>query len=312
MNWLTSILGGLIASLVAIIVWEKYRQPKLIVEIHPERPAIQTLPGGARRAFYHLFVKNIGKSPAYYCKIFMWFFDEQGIRQVIPDVISGKWDRGPEPIIYVPSPGHGINGQLAMIEARQSFLIPFAEVLDIHHNVPAEGFCPVIKYENETECYAFSAWSYLRGQAPGHKVPEWKISPGKYIIEVELVYSGKKSQKERFLLENNSTAADGIELKKKQENRFTILWNKYRSLPFIILAVIDLGLILYFVTKFAQIKLLEKAAFVTQGIAGTIALAIPFLETTKPWVKIALTTAIELFIAGLFFQVINLIQKPHF
>lgn len=213
---IASLIGGLIASLIAIVIWEKYRQPKLIIELPEEGPSIQTIPSGIKRAFYHLLVKNIGKSPAYYCKIFMRFYDENGIHQVISEPINGKWDRGPEPIIYVPSPSVSINGQPAITEVRQSFLVPFAEVLDIHHNVAAEGFCPVIKYENEPECYAFSTWSYLRGQAPGHKAPEWKIGFGRTILEVELVFSGKKSQKQRFLLENQSTALDGIKISKLQ------------------------------------------------------------------------------------------------
>ena len=98
------------------------------------------------------------------------------------------------------------------MEVKQTFLIPYAEVLDIHNNITAEGFCPIIKYENESEFYAFSVWSYIRGQ--GHKVPEWKIGFGRTVLEIELIFSGKRSQKQRFLLENQSTAADGIKISK--------------------------------------------------------------------------------------------------
>ena len=215
-NLLSSFAGGIIASLIAVFIWEKYRQPKLTIELHKEGPAIQTLGDGTRRAFYKLWVKNIGKSPAYYCKVFMRFFDEQGTKLVITDVISGKWDRGPEPIIYIPVPIITSSGksEIRTVEAKQSFLIPSAEVLDIHHNVPAEAFCLLMKYEGEQEFYAFSALGYLIGQPPGHKVPEWKIGFGKNIIEIELIYSGKKSYKRRFLLENESTAVDGIKISK--------------------------------------------------------------------------------------------------
>ena len=214
MDWLLSILGGFIASLVSIIVWEKYKQPKLIIDIPEVDPQTQILPSGVRRSFYHLLVKNVGKSPAYNCKIFTRFFDETGTTQIIQEVITGKWDRGPEPVIYVPSPNNFINGQPAMIEARQSFLVPFAEVLDIHHNITAEGFCTVIKYDNEPQCYAFSAWSYLRGQAPGHRVPEWEIGPGRIRLEVELAFSGKRSQKQSFIIENLWTESDSIIISK--------------------------------------------------------------------------------------------------
>src|SRR3972149_5698250 len=102
-NWLPSFVGGLVASLIAILIWEKYKQPRLIIELHGHGPAVQPL-GGTRRAFYKLLVKNVGKSAAYYCKVFMRFFDEHGSQQIIGEVISGKWDHGPEPVIYIPVP----------------------------------------------------------------------------------------------------------------------------------------------------------------------------------------------------------------
>jgi hypothetical protein len=313
MNWLLSILGGLLASLIAITVWEKFKQPHLIIEIPTgNNPSIQTLPDGkTRRAFYHLLVRNTGRSPAYYCKIFLRFFDEKGEKLVIGDVVNGKWDRGPEPIIESPVPiqvhqDGSVTSQL--METRQGFLIPFAEVLDIHHNVPAEGFCPFIKYDNESECYAFSGWSYLKGQAPGHKVPEWKLDHGKYLLEVELVYAGKRSHKESFFVENETTRADGVKLQKTRGNGFVKRWTKSSPLAFIVLTAINVGVIVYFVTQFQQVALSEKAAFITQSIAGTMALMIPLFEASKIWVKIALTTAIELFIAGIFFQAINVIS----
>lgn len=222
MNWLLpllSIVGGLIASVIAIVVWDKFKRPSLIIEIPPgNEPNIQMLPDGkTKRAFYHLLVRNTGRSPAYYCKIFMRFFDEKGEELVIGDVVNGKWDRGPEPIVESPVPikvneDNSVESQL--METRQGFLVPFAEVLDIHNNVPGEGFCPLIKYDNEEECYAFSSWSYFKGEAPGHKVREYKLMQGKYLLEVELVFGGKGSHKERFLIENETTRADGIKLQK--------------------------------------------------------------------------------------------------
>jgi hypothetical protein len=118
-----------------------------------------------------------------------------------------------------------------LMETRQSFLVPFAEVLDIYNNVPGEGFCPLIKYDNEAECYAFSSRSYLKGQAPGHKVPEWKLNQGKYLLEVELVFAGKRSHKERFLIENETTKADGIKLQKIKGSGSVRQWSKKLDEP---------------------------------------------------------------------------------
>jgi len=194
-----------------------------------------------------------------------------------------------------------------LMETRQSFLIPFGEVLDIYHSVPGEGFCPFIKYENEKECYAFSGWSYLRGQAPGHKVQEWKLPDGEYTMEVELVFGGKRSHKERFLVINKTTRLDGVKLQKIEENNIFKRWRKYSWLPFVVAATINVGLIMSLVMLFEEVTLIDKAAFITKNLAGTIALAIPFFETTKKWVKISVIIAIELFIAGMFFQAINII-----
>ena len=126
-------------------------------------------------------------------------------------------------------------------------------------------------------------------------------------MEVELVYAGKRPHKERFLVDNKTTKADGVKLQKTQEPGFTKQWRKYGPLVFIIVATINVGLVIYFVTQLGRVPLSERAAFVTQIIAGTIALAIPFFATAKMWVKIALVTAIELFIAGIFIKAINLV-----
>ena len=180
---LGSVIGGVLASLIAIFIWEWHRQPKLAIEI-PDKipgkePAIQQL-NQISRAFYHLRVINTGKTPAYNCRITIRF-KEVNTGQLFE--VNGKWDRGPQPLLYAPVPKRILpNGEIETVVAEfpHDFLVPFAEVIDIHPKMP-ESFCVVIKYENEEECYAFSSWSYLKGR--GHKVNEWKLNIGKYIIE---------------------------------------------------------------------------------------------------------------------------------
>ncbi|GAG63601.1 unnamed protein product, partial [marine sediment metagenome] len=101
-----------------------------------------------------------------------------------------------------------------MAETRQDFLIPFAEVLDIHPRMPPEPFGILVKYEGEEECYAFSAWGYILGQ--GHKVEDWKLGIGKHVVEVELIYSGKGIVKKKFLIVNQDTQANSVEIVKHQ------------------------------------------------------------------------------------------------
>ncbi|MCW7080169.1 MAG: hypothetical protein OCU16_03625 [Candidatus Methanospirare jalkutatii] len=216
---LGSVIGGVLASLIAIFIWERHRQPKLAIEI-PDKipgkePAIQQL-NQISRAFYHLRVVNRGKTPAYNCRITMRFKEVNTGKQLFE--VNGKWDRGPQPLLYALVPKRILpNGEIRTVrdEFPHDFLVPFAEVIDIHPKMP-ESFCVVIKYENEEECYGFSSWSYLKGR--GFRVNEWKLNIGEYIIEVELTYSGKKFL-DKFLLINPSRNIKDVEIRRYDANK---------------------------------------------------------------------------------------------
>ena len=209
-----SIVGGIVGSLIAILIWDQHRKPKLKIEI-PEKILGQEPSPQPKwsRAFYHLKVRNEGKSPAYSCRVIMRFFDVDCKTQLFSPV-NGKWDRGPEPLIYSPVPVELLpDGKLKIEtrETRQNFVIPFAEIIDVHPRMPSEDFCIVVKYENEKECWPFSSWSYILGE--GHRVKKWQLNSGRYVVEIELLYSGKGSVKRKFLLINEGTTRDSVEIK---------------------------------------------------------------------------------------------------
>lgn len=209
-----SIFGGILGSLIAIQIWDQHKKPKLKIEI-PEKILGQEPSPQPKwsRAFYHLKVRNEGKSPAYSCRVIMRFFDVDCKTQLFSPV-NGKWDRGPEPLIYSPVPVEVLpDGKLKIEtrETRQNFLRPFAEIIDVHPRMPSEDFCVVVKYENEKECWPFSSWSYILGQ--GHRVKKWQLNSGRYVVEIELLYSGKGSVKRKFLLINEGTTMDSVEIK---------------------------------------------------------------------------------------------------
>ena len=209
-----SIVGGILGSLIAILIWDQYKKPKLKIEI-PEKILGQEPSPQPKwsRAFYHLKVRNEGKSPAYSCRVIMRFFDVDCKTQLFSPV-NGKWDRGPEPLIYSPVPVEVLpDGKLKIEtrETRQNFVIPFAEIIDVHPRMPSEDFCVVVKYENEKECWPFSSWSYILGE--GHRVKKWQLNSGRYVVEIELLYSGKGSVKRKFLLINEGTTMDSVEIK---------------------------------------------------------------------------------------------------
>jgi hypothetical protein len=209
-----SIVGGILASLIAILIWDRYKRPKLEIEIPKKILGQEPSPQPKwSRAFYHLKVTNEGKSPAYTYRVIMRFFDVDCKTQLFPSV-NGKWDRGPEPLIFSPVPVEVLpDGKLKIEtrETRQNFVIPFAETIDVHPRMPPEGFCVVVKYENEKECWPFSSWSYILGE--GHRVKEWQLDSGRYVVEVELLYSGKGSVKRKFILINEGTTMDSVEIK---------------------------------------------------------------------------------------------------
>ncbi len=142
-----SVIGGVVASIIAIVIWEWYRQPNLVIEIPNKisgtEPAIQPQ---FPRAFYHLRAANKGKTPAYNCRITMKFKDVNTEKQLF--TVNGKWDRGPQPLLYMPFPKQVLpNGEIKgnIEEVAHDFLVPFAEVIDIYPNT-SESFCIVVKY----------------------------------------------------------------------------------------------------------------------------------------------------------------------
>jgi len=186
------IVTPIVISIVSVYIWEIWKQPRLEIEILNE-PVIQPF-GATTRAFYHLRVHNKGRSPAYNCRIKMTFSEFNTKKQLF--TVNGKWDRGPQPLLYAPVPKKILCDGTIVTEVGEfphDFLIPFAESLDIFPKSP-EGFCFLIKYDNEEECYAFSSWGYLKGN--GHKVKEWMLGSGEYSLEVNLTYSDKKTVKQ--------------------------------------------------------------------------------------------------------------------
>jgi hypothetical protein len=211
---LTNIGGGIFASILAILIWERYREPRVAIAITervPDKePAIQCLYDQIYRAFYHLTVTNTGKSPAYSCSIRVKFTDLKSKNQLF--ALSGKWDRGPQPLICTPVPTKVLpDGRIltTQVETRQDFLIPFAETIDVHPGAQ-ETFCIIVKYDGEEECYAFGSWSYIKGN--GYKVDDWKLGAGKYMAEIVLTYCGKKRFEKKLTLVNYSTRMDGVEI----------------------------------------------------------------------------------------------------
>lgn len=194
-------LSAIITAAFGKIVYDMIKAPKLVSYVpRSGEPAVQSLPNGATRGFYHIIIKNerrrvIDRSVAGNARVGIVFMGEDGSRKFS---LSGKWDWRPEPV--------RVTGNSLVIEPS---LIPFAELVDIN---PADEqpFCIVIKYNGEDECYAFNASSYLY---PGHKNPAWKVGLGRY--KIHLTLNGSNVHREfDFMLENKGKLLSDISISK--------------------------------------------------------------------------------------------------
>ncbi|MCL4335166.1 MAG: hypothetical protein M1402_03620 [Candidatus Thermoplasmatota archaeon] len=212
--FLIAVLTGILISLSSQIIWNLLVRPSLNIESMPRvagsEPAIHETPSW-KRAYYHLRVKNSGKSPAFNCRIRMNFYDSEGVKKF---EISGKWDRGSQPLVYQWVPKKWLqNGTIESeyTETPNDFLIPFSESIDLYPS-DSESFGFIVKYDDDPDCYGFSAWGYLRFGL-GHRIPEWKLSKGTHFAKVTLTYSsgstGRKFSKE-FKVENLGRNLDSV------------------------------------------------------------------------------------------------------
>ncbi|MHA1833282.1 MAG: hypothetical protein ACTSV7_04770, partial [Candidatus Baldrarchaeia archaeon] len=199
-SWiLSALVGGIIVSipisLLSSYLWHRVRRPKLTIEVVPKTKKEPSVHPKMGIAFYHLVVKNNGKTTAYDSEVFISFKDMHGNELFS---LNGKWDRGPEPLGPVEKEGK------SKIWAG---LIPASELINIRPGIP-ETFCLVVK-DNEEPCYAFNAYSYFHN----FKNPNWQLPVGKYIAEVT-IKSGNIKKTSKFLVENKGTSIFDVDILK--------------------------------------------------------------------------------------------------
>ena len=212
--FLIAVLTGILISLSSQIIWSLLIKPSLSIDVIPKtagnEPSVHETEKW-KRAYYHLRVKNSGSSPAFNCRIRINFRDLCGAEEF---EISGKWDRGSQPLVYqwVPTKLKEDGAiESKYTETPNDFLIPFSESIDLYPSDP-ETFGFIVKYDNDPDCYGFSAWGYLRFGL-GHRIPEWKLHRGQHLAKITLTYSsgstGRKFSKE-FKVENLGTESDSV------------------------------------------------------------------------------------------------------
>ncbi len=157
-SFLIAVPIGILISLSSQIIWSLLIRPSLSIDV------ISKFIGGEpyihetkewKRAYYHLRVNNSGRSPAFNCRIRINFHNLANAEEF---EISGKWDRGSEPLVYQWVPTKLLKDgtiETKYTEVPNDFLIPFSESIDFYPSDP-ESFGFIVKYDGNPDCYGFS------------------------------------------------------------------------------------------------------------------------------------------------------------
>lgn len=199
-SWVLSALLGVIivstpVSLATAYLRYRFSRPNLSIELvqrSAKEPAIHPRTG---MAFYHLAAVNKGKTTAFDSEI---HFSFKGMNGKELFSLTGKWDRGPEPLGPIKK---------GYISAVWPSLIPFGERVNIRPAIP-ETFCIVVK-DKEDPCYAFSGESYLFN----YKNPKWQLPLGNFIVDVE-IKSGNAKKASKLLLKNEGNTVHDVTISK--------------------------------------------------------------------------------------------------
>lgn len=83
-------------------------------------------------------------------------------------------------------------------------------------------------------------------------------------------------------------------------------WKKYSSIPFLVAVVINVVLLLLVAVLLPTVDPIVKIAYGSQIVAGTLALIVSFSEVQNKRSKLILIVAIEIFILGMFAQLLSI------
>jgi hypothetical protein len=194
-------------ALGTIFIFEWVKQPWLHVEIYEGRynevPAIENYRQAARIA--HLKVVNqpffrsfIQRNTATNCRSQISVIGANGM---IIEKITTKWGAREEPRrLHL-----GLNGQI--IEPADDYLVDLCDRLDIYAKDAGEAFAVAIKVAGDPDCYLFSGASY---RSPTLRLPELRIPPGDFTLEVFVTGDNGKSGTRRYRLRNQGTVPQGL------------------------------------------------------------------------------------------------------
>lgn len=91
-----------------------------------------------------------------------------------------------------------------------SYLVGQCDRLDIYANYEGETFAVALKVDGDPNCYLFRGESYQSTNQ--WRLPQYKIPPGDFEVEVFVEGDNAKSATKRYRLRNTGTTPEGLTL----------------------------------------------------------------------------------------------------
>ena len=192
---LTTVIGivaGAVITILLTIALEMLRRPKLrlcIAEIE-EADYPQDRPAKRGRALLAnlvneqlpWFARWMSRSPALQCRGTVTFHNIDG-ESFFASEMPLRFARSPQPLPI----------QINLGEAQGVLVDPLRLTADSRVDVYPGEATPLdiaVKFDEEDECYGWSNLSYLSD--PPWRHPDWKLTKGRYLIEITVFSSGAK------------------------------------------------------------------------------------------------------------------------
>ena len=152
-NVIFTIFGGVASAIVYALLTYIWNKPTL--RLAREESIVDE---NDDRHFYHIRVKNKGRSTAYNCKVDIEFREQKTSSQRSIIIRNAKWAENPEPVfpqIFSPHP----------LATPRIVKVPHDSLLRYtwYMNIPSrseKSFALLLKYRGESGCYAFNGQNY--------------------------------------------------------------------------------------------------------------------------------------------------------
>ena len=225
MNWIISIVGGLVGAVIAIafvMLVENFRNPKLGLEIGDTEDVKWTNKTANKAKWLRVKVKNkqlprlvrwLSRNTALHCSALITFYHLDGQndgKDGSGRPMKGRWWGVQEPLpIQIVAQGHPI---MYMVD-------PVRLAPDMYKDIYSGGSEQLDvagRFDDDDECYGWCNDNY--SSEPLWRNPDWKLSPGRYLVEVTIFSSGERCNGLFRLI--NDVPVDAFRLEKAQSSDY--------------------------------------------------------------------------------------------